>query len=69
MFPSPSYMIGTSVNLEIKTVDGGTVSFVGALKQDGEISGSHHVVGGACDGYFGGACLGRNLQASCHVPF
>jgi hypothetical protein len=50
-------------------VDGGTVNFLGTLKEDGEISGVHHVVGGICDGYFGGACFGRNLQASCHVPF
>lgn len=68
-FPSPSYLMGTSVAFEVKTADGGTVSFLGTLKQDGEISGFHRVVGGACNGEFGGACLGRNLQASCHVPF
>jgi hypothetical protein len=68
-FPNASYIIGRSVNLEIKLVDGGTVNFLGTLNEDGEFSGVHHVVGGICDGYFGGACFGRNLQASCHVPF
>ena len=67
-FPSPSYIMGSSVNLVIKTVDGGTVSFLGTLNQNGEIAGYYQVAGGVCDGYFGGACLGRSLQSSCHVP-
>jgi hypothetical protein len=70
IFPSPSYIMGTSVSLETKANDGGTVVFLGTLNPaSGEISGFHQVFGGICDGYFGGACLGRNLQASCHVPF
>jgi hypothetical protein len=48
-FPSGSFIIGTSVALEIETVNG-TVTFVGTLNRDrSEIRGGYKVVGGACD--------------------
>jgi len=47
-FPSGSFIIGTSVALEIKT-DNGTVTFVGTLNRDrSEISGNYVVSGGTC---------------------
>ena len=67
-FPSPSFIMGASVALEIETNDG-IVVFQGTVNEDGsEISGYHHVSGGTCDGYFGGGCFGRDRQRSCHVP-
>jgi hypothetical protein len=68
-FPNASYIMGTTVKLEFETADGGIVSFIGKLQDDGQITGRHEVTGGICDGYFGGACLGRDLFSSCHVPF
>ena len=48
-FPSGSFIIGTSVALEIET-DNGTVTFVGTLNRDrSEIRGGYKVVGGSCD--------------------
>ena len=48
-FPSGSFIIGTSVALEIKT-DNGTVTFLGTLNRDrSEIRGAYTVVGGTCD--------------------
>ena len=64
-FPSPSYIMGTSVNLEIETADG-TITFLGTMDQFGtKILGSHQIVGGICGGFAGPACLGRSLQSSC----
>jgi hypothetical protein len=48
-FPSGSFIIGTSVALEIKT-DNGTVTFLGTLSRDrSEITGNYTVSGGTCD--------------------
>ncbi len=48
-FPSGSFIIGTSVALEIET-DNGTVTFLGTLNRDrSEIRGAYAVVGGTCD--------------------
>jgi hypothetical protein len=48
-FPSGSFIIGTSVALEIKTANG-TVTFLGTLNRDrSEISGAYTVVGGTCN--------------------
>jgi hypothetical protein len=48
-FPSGSFIMGTSVALEIET-DNGTVTFLGTLNRDrSEIPGSYTVVGGTCD--------------------
>ena len=48
-FPSGSFIMGTSVALEIETGNG-TLAFLGTLKPDtGEISGDYTVVGGTCD--------------------
>src|SRR5438093_10644411 len=48
-FPSGSFIIGTSVTLQIKT-DNGTVTFLGTLNRDrSEISGNYVIVGGTCD--------------------
>lgn len=48
-FPSGSYILGTSLALQIQTGNG-TLAFVGALNPDtGEISGSYNVSGGTCD--------------------
>ena len=66
-FPSPSYIVGTSLALEIQT-DDGTVTFLGGLKQDGEIWGHHTVSGGTCDGYSGGACFGPDPRGGCSTP-
>jgi hypothetical protein len=65
--PSPSFVMGDSVVLEIK--GNGTVVFRGTVSEDGrEIIGRHEVFGGPCDGYFGGACLGRDRGSFCRVP-
>jgi hypothetical protein len=48
-FPSGSFIIGTSVALEIETGNG-TVTFLGTLNRDrSEIRGAYTVVGGTCD--------------------
>ena len=48
-FPSGSFIIGTSVALEIET-DNGTVIFLGTLNRErNEISGNYVVAGGTCD--------------------
>jgi hypothetical protein len=47
-FPSGSYIIGSSVALEIET-DNGTVTFLGTLNRDrNQISGNYTVAGGTC---------------------
>jgi hypothetical protein len=48
-FPSGSFILGTSVALEIET-NNGTVAFSGTNNQNtGEISGNYSVSGGTCD--------------------
>jgi hypothetical protein len=48
-FPSGSFIMGTSVALEIKTANG-IVAFLGTLNPDrSEISGAYMVSGGTCD--------------------
>ncbi len=48
-FPSGSFIIGTSVALEIET-DNGTVTFLGTLNSNStQISGDYTVSGGSCD--------------------
>ena len=48
-FPSASFIMGTSVALEIKT-DNGTVAFLGTFNRDkSEIDGAYTVSGGSCD--------------------
>ena len=46
-FPSASFIMGTSVALEIKT-DNGTIVFLGTADSDGLIRGSYAVSGGLC---------------------
>ena len=66
-FPFPSFILGTSVNLEIKT-DDGTLVFLGTMSQDGsEIIGTHHIVGGKCDGFSGQGCFGRDFRSLCRL--
>jgi hypothetical protein len=49
VFPSGSYIMGTSVALEVQTGNG-TLTFVGTLNSDrSEIKGNYIVSGGACD--------------------
>jgi hypothetical protein len=49
MFPSGSFIIGTSVAIEIETGNG-TVAFLGTLNPNtGGISGGYKVFGGSCD--------------------
>jgi hypothetical protein len=58
-FPSPSFIMGDSVALTIETGEG-TLVFGGTVNEAGtSITGSHHVVGGSCDGEFGRGTLGR----------
>jgi hypothetical protein len=47
-FPSPSFIIGQSVNLEIKTSNG-TINFLGAADDDGLIRGSYTASGAPCE--------------------
>lgn len=47
-FPSPSFILGQSVDLEIKTSNG-TVSFVGTADDDGLIRGGYTVSDGPCE--------------------
>ena len=48
-FPSGSYIMGTSVALEIAT-DNGTIAFLGTLNPDtSQITGDYTVSGGSCD--------------------
>jgi hypothetical protein len=47
-FPSASFIMGTSVNLEIKT-DNGTMAFLGTADSDGLIKGNYIVSGSACE--------------------
>lgn len=48
-FPSGSFILGTSVALQIET-DNGTVNFLGTLDPNtGEIDGNYTVSGGTCD--------------------
>ncbi len=66
-FPSSSFIMGSSVVLEIK--GNGNVVFRGTVNEDEtEIVGIYRVVGGTCVGRVGGACLGRNLRRNCRVP-
>jgi hypothetical protein len=58
-FPSPSFILGTSVVLEIETPNG-TVVFRGTVDESGsKIVGRHQFVGGIHDGKSGSACFGR----------
>jgi hypothetical protein len=47
-FPSASFIMGRSVNLEIKTSNG-TITFLGTADPDGLIRGSYTVSGGPCE--------------------
>jgi len=47
-FPSASFIMGRSVNLEIKT-DNGTITFRGTADPDGLIRGNYTVSGGPCE--------------------
>ena len=47
-FPSASFIIGQSVNLEIKTSNG-MVTFLGTADEDGLLRGSYKASGGPCD--------------------
>ncbi|MGA7929866.1 MAG: hypothetical protein WCA20_28210 [Candidatus Sulfotelmatobacter sp.] len=47
-FPSASFIMGTSVNLEIKT-DNGTIAFLGTMEPYGLIEGNYTVSGGPCE--------------------
>jgi hypothetical protein len=63
-FPSPSFILGTSVVLAIETPNG-TVVFRGTVNESGStIVGRHEFVGGTHDGKSGTACLGRLGQVS-----
>jgi hypothetical protein len=63
-FPSPSFILGTSVVLAIETPNGSVV-FRGTVNESGSrIVGRHEFVGGTHDGKSGSACLGRQSQVS-----
>jgi hypothetical protein len=47
-FPTPSFIMGTSVALDIPTGNG-TISFIGKADQGGLIRGSYTVSGGSCE--------------------
>lgn len=47
-FPTPSFILGTSVALDIPT-DNGTIAFVGTADPDGLIRGTYTVTGGSCE--------------------
>ncbi len=47
-FPTPSFILGTSVVLNIPT-DNGTIAFVGTADSDGLIRGAYTVTGGSCE--------------------
>jgi hypothetical protein len=47
-FPTPSFILGTSVALNIPT-DNGTVAFVGTADPDGLIRGTYTVIDGSCE--------------------
>jgi len=47
-FPTPSFILGTSVALNIPT-DNGTIAFVGTADPDGLIRGTYTVTGSSCD--------------------
>lgn len=47
-FPTPSFILGTSVVLNIPT-DNGTIAFVGTADSDGLIRGAYTVTGGPCE--------------------
>jgi len=47
-FPTPSFILGTSVALDIPT-DNGTIAFVGTADPDGLIRGTYKVTGGSCE--------------------
>jgi len=49
-YPTPSFILGTSVTLNIPT-DNGTIAFVGAAGPDqgGLIAGTYTITGGSCD--------------------
>lgn len=64
MFPTPSFIMGTSVAVETKT-DGGTVVFEGTMNQDGT-----EIFGSPCGDVVetGFACFLRDLQGTCNLP-
>ena len=47
-FPTPSFILGTSVALNIPT-DNGSIAFVGTVDTDGLIRGTYAVAGGSCE--------------------
>lgn len=47
-YPTPSFILGISVALNIPT-DNGTIAFVGQADQGGLIEGTYTVTGGSCD--------------------
>jgi len=47
-FPTPSFILGTSMVFDIAT-DNGTIAFVGRADPDGLIRGSYTVTGGSCE--------------------
>ena len=47
-FPTPSFILGTSVSLDLPT-DNGTIAFVGTADPDGLIRGTYTVTGGSCE--------------------
>ena len=49
MFPSGSFILGTTVSLQFETGNG-TLAFLGTLSQDrSEISGNYAIAGGTCE--------------------
>lgn len=64
--PHQSFIMGTSVTLEIETRCG-TVIFHGN-EAGNEIIGHYRVFGGSYAGLSGPACLTRNYRGPCHLP-
>jgi len=70
MSPTPSFIMGTSVAIEIKA-SGGTIVFDGTMNQDGTgIFGQYDVFGDPCGGVVetGFACFLRDHQGTCSFP-
>ena len=70
MFPTPSFIMGTSVVIEIRA-SGGSIIFDGTMNQDGtEILGQYDVFGEPCSGVVetGFACFLRDRQGACSLP-
>jgi hypothetical protein len=59
--PSPSYISGKAVLIQVKMDDGGTVDIEANASDDGkQIGGFYHYVGGTCDGDESFICFGQN---------